>query len=146
MAAQRHAGRRGIGVPLRHAGIPAPARPGARSRNRGMAALRRPGMRNDLLLPCVLGLAAATLVHHAHNAEFLDQYPNMPAWLSPAGVYAAWSIAAAVGAAGYFLLRRGYRLAGIVLLILYAAYGLDGLVHYALAPAAAHTPDRKSVV
>lgn len=96
-------------------------------------------MRADGLLIALLASALANLLHHAHNAEFLDLYPNMPAWLSPIGVYAAWSAATAVGAIGYFLLRRGYRLAGIALLIPYAAYGLDGLVHYALAPAAAHT-------
>jgi hypothetical protein len=83
--------------------------------------------------------AAASLLHHAHNAEFLDQYPNMPAWLSPAGVYAAWSAATAIGAGGYWLLTRGYRLAGVALLILYGCYGLDGLVHYALAPVSAHS-------
>ena len=56
--------------------------------------------------------AAASLVHHAHNAHFLDHYPNMPAWLSPAGVYLAWLLATAVGAAGYVLLRRNHRLLG----------------------------------
>jgi hypothetical protein len=84
--------------------------------------------------------AAATLVHHVHNAAFIDQYPNMPAWLSPLGVYAAWLAATAVGAGGYWLLTHGCRVAGMVLLILYGCYGLDGLVHYALAPVSAHTP------
>lgn len=84
--------------------------------------------------------AAATLVHHVHNAAFIDQYPNMPGWLSPLGVYAAWLAATAVGAGGYWLLTHGYRVAGMVLLILYGCYGLDGLVHYALAPVSAHTP------
>jgi hypothetical protein len=96
-------------------------------------------MRPDGVLIALLASALANLLHHAHNAEFLELYPNMPAWLSPVGVYAAWSVATAVGAIGYFLLRRGYRLAGFTLLIVFAAYGLDGLVHYALAPAAAHT-------
>jgi len=40
--------------------------------------------RNDALLPALAAYAAASLFHHVHNAEFLDQYPNMPAWLSPA--------------------------------------------------------------
>ena len=87
----------------------------------------------------LIAAAAATLLHHAHNAEFLDQYPNMPAWLSPAGVYAAWIAATAIGAGGYWLLTRGYRLAGVALVIVYGCYGLDGLVHYALAPASAHS-------
>ena len=96
-------------------------------------------MKMDALLLSLLGCVAATLLHHLHNAEFLAQYPNMPAWLSPMGVYAAWSAATAIGIAGYALLRHGYRIAGLVLLIAYGCYGLDGLAHYALAPAAAHS-------
>ena len=44
-----------------------------------------------------------------------------------------------IGVAGYLLLRHGYPRSGIALLALYACYGLDGLVHYALAPISAHT-------
>lgn len=41
----------------------------------------------DRLLRATLTVyALATFAHHAHNAHFLDQYPGMPAWLSPAGV------------------------------------------------------------
>jgi hypothetical protein len=29
---------------------------------------------------------ACSLVHFVHNAEFLADYPNMPAWLKRAGV------------------------------------------------------------
>lgn len=96
-------------------------------------------MKRDWLLAALLACAAATLAHHVHNAEFLRDYPGMPAWLSPRGVYAAWSIATSIGAAGYLLLRRGHALAGYGLLILYGCYGLDGLAHYALASMAAHT-------
>lgn len=88
---------------------------------------------------CLLALAAATLFHHAHNAEFLAEYPNMPAWLSRASVYAAWLGATSIGFAGFVLLRRGYRWLGLILLAAYGVYGLDGLVHYALAPMAAHS-------
>jgi hypothetical protein len=42
-----------------------------------------------LPLPC-LAYAAASLVHFVHNAEFLADYPSMPAWLSRATVYGAW--------------------------------------------------------
>jgi hypothetical protein len=97
-------------------------------------------MRRDRLLMFLLAYAGASLSHHVHNAEFLDQYPNMPAWLSPMGVYAAWTAATAVGIAGYALLRGGYRIAGLILLIVYGFYGLDGLAHYTLAPVSAHTP------
>ena len=85
-----------------------------------------------LLLFCLLGCIAATLIHHVHNAEHLHDYPNLPAWLSRAGVYSAWVIATAIGVIGYRLRHRG-------LLALYACYALDGLAHYALAPISAHT-------
>ena len=54
-------------------------------------------------------------------------------------MYAAWIAATAVGFSGYWLLRTGRAIAGVALLIAYGGYGLDGLLHYALAPAAAHT-------
>lgn len=87
----------------------------------------------------LIAYAAASFLHHAHNAEFLDQYPNMPAWISPLAVYAAWLGATVIGFAGYLLLRHGHRVAGLVLLSGYGCYGLDSLAHYALAPLSAHT-------
>lgn len=92
-----------------------------------------------MILAAVLAVALATLIHHVHNAEFLNEYPNMPAWLSPLAVYAAWTAATVVGISGYFAVRRGYARIGITLLALYACYALDGLGHYALAPLSAHT-------
>ena len=92
------------------------------------------------MLPIALvALAATSLVHHVHNAEFLDDYPNLPAWLSVGSVYAAWLVATALGFAGYLLWRSGHRVIGTVLLLAYGCYGLDALVHYFLAPAAAHS-------
>jgi hypothetical protein len=74
-----------------------------------------------------------------HNAVFLDEYPNMPAWLSPARVYGAWLGVTAIGILGYVLVHRGYRLPGLAVIIVYAVLGLDGLSHYSLAPLPAHT-------
>jgi len=96
-------------------------------------------MRHRALLVALLACAAATFLHHAHNAQFLDEYPNMPAWLSPLRVYAAWLGASVIGFAGYALLGRGLRIAGLGLLTVYGIYALDGLTHYALAPISAHT-------
>ena len=48
----------------------------------------------------LVAYAAATLLHFAHNAEFLAEYPNMPAWLTRTKVYAAWLMLSALGAAG----------------------------------------------
>jgi hypothetical protein len=97
-------------------------------------------MHRQVLVLALLALAAATLLHHVHNAEFLADYPNMPASLTRGHVYLAWLGAAAVGVAGYALLRCGWRRLGTALLIAYGCYGLDGLVHYLLAPVSAHTP------
>src|SRR3954466_13966062 len=90
---------------------------------------------NSALVACVV----ATLVHHVHNAQFLDEYPNLPAWLSPVPVYLAWLAASAVAFAGYWALRTGRRIVGSVALLAYAAYCVDGLLHYTRAPLAAHT-------
>jgi hypothetical protein len=91
------------------------------------------------LLVCLLGFAAASLVHHAHNAEFLQDYPNLPASLSSGRVYAAWAAEAAVGAAGWVLLRLNWRKSGLGAIALYALAGFAGLAHYTLAPPSAHT-------
>jgi hypothetical protein len=90
------------------------------------------------LIALVLAHGAASLLHFAHNAAFLGDYPNMPGWISPAGVYGAWLAEAAVGALGVLLLLRGQG-AGLVLIGIYAVLGLGGLDHYTLAPVSAHT-------
>lgn len=82
---------------------------------------------------------AASLLHFAHNAEYLADYPNLPAWLGRADVYLVWLGLAVVGIGGYALYRGGWRLAGSLLLGAYAASGFDGLLHYTRAPFAAHT-------
>lgn len=87
----------------------------------------------------LLAYVAASLAHHAHNAWFLSWYPNMPGWLSPAGVMVAWSIETAIGMGGYALFQRGQRRPGLILIGLYAAAGLGGLDHYTLAPMTQHS-------
>ena len=94
----------------------------------------------DRLAVALAACAAATLIHHAHNAHFLADYPALPGWLTPAIVYLAWALATAVGVIGYLCLRAGYRLIGLGALGLYAIYALDGLTHYIGAPLSAHTP------
>ncbi len=91
------------------------------------------------LLMLLLTYGAASLFHHVHNAEFLPQYPNMPAWLPPAQVYAVWFGVTLVGVVGYLLVRRGYQLAGLFVIAGYAALGFDGLAHYGVTPLSAHT-------
>ena len=91
------------------------------------------------VLTAVLACAAATLFHHVHNAAFLADYPNMPAALTPITVYLAWLAATVMGFGGYAVFTRGWRRLGTGLLVAYGCYGLDGLVHYLLAPVSAHT-------
>jgi len=88
---------------------------------------------------CLLAYAAASLLHHMHNAEFLADYPNMPAWLTREKVYLVWLGETLIGAAGYVLVRAGHRAAGSLLIGLYALAGFGGLDHYAVAPFSAHT-------
>ena len=91
-----------------------------------------------LLVLCLL-YAAASLIHFAHNAESLADYPNMPEWLSRAKIYAAWLCLTAVGVVGCFLVHRGFQLTGLLVIAVYAALGFDSLTHYVVAPFAAHT-------
>lgn len=91
------------------------------------------------LLAALALYCAASLVHFVHNAEYLSDYPNLPAWLSRTKVYLAWLAISSVGAAGLLLMSSGFRLAGLVLIGGYAVLGFAGLDHYSLAPASAHT-------
>ena len=91
------------------------------------------------LLYLLITYCVASFLHYAHNATYLHEYPNMPAWLSPAGVHAAWLAATALGVLGYLLMRGGRWWVGLALVVVYGALGFDGLSHYGLAPFAAHT-------
>jgi hypothetical protein len=91
------------------------------------------------LTALTLAYTAASLAHFAHNAIYLHEYPNMPAWLTAAGVWFAWAVVAGVGALGYFVWRFASRPWGLVILGLYAILGFGGLDHYVIAPASAHT-------
>jgi hypothetical protein len=82
---------------------------------------------------------AATLLHFAHNAEYLAQYPNLPASWSRGEVYAAWCGVTALGLGGYALYLFGYRTIGLVTLGCYAILGFGGLLHYTRAPMTHHS-------
>jgi hypothetical protein len=81
----------------------------------------------------------ASLAHFAHNAETIAFYPNMPAWLTPGDVYRVWLAINGFFVAGLLLLGLRHRRAGLALIALYGALGLDGLGHYWLALCSAHT-------
>jgi len=99
--------------------------------------MREPGRR--FLLVLLLVYAAASLLHFIHNAEFLADYPNLPAAWSRAGVYLAWAAMTIVGMLGWLLITRGHEVAGLLVVLVYAALGLDSLGHYVVAPMAMHT-------
>jgi hypothetical protein len=97
---------------------------------------------SQLPKPFVLLIAAyflTSLGHFAHNAEYLCEYPNLPAWLTRAKVYAAWLAITSVGLAGLILMKNKLVATGLLLVAIYAALGFDGLGHYAVAPMAHHT-------
>ena len=102
-----------------------------------MSAMR--STQNRILLVLVLSHGVASLVHFVHNATFLADYPNMPAWITPGGVYAVWLGEAAIGAAGVILFLRGGTMIGRALIAIYAVLGFGGLDHYTLASISAHT-------
>jgi uncharacterized membrane protein len=96
--------------------------------------------RSDSTLAGAVALYAfASLMHFAHNAEFLHEYPNLPASITRWSVYLAWLGLAVIGFGGFALYRLGWRRCGLVFLGVYAALGLYGLLHYTRAPVGAHT-------
>ncbi|MEO8391044.1 hypothetical protein [Polaromonas sp.] len=102
-----------------------------------------PGVRHARGLPKVLlALTGAyfltSLGHFSHNAEFICEYPNLPAWLTRAQVYAVWAGITSVGVTGLVLMRKKFMATGLFLMAVYAAMGFDGLGHYAFAPIELH--------
>jgi len=91
------------------------------------------------LPPLLIFYAAASLLHFAHNAEYLAQYPNLPSSWSRADIYIAWCCVTTLGVVGYLLYRRGKRAVGLTFLALYAVLGFGGLLHYTRAPLAHHS-------
>jgi len=81
----------------------------------------------------------ASLMHFAHNAVYLREYPNLPAWLTPAGVWAAFFAITAIGVLGYCVYRFGSRAVGVPMIAVYGVMGFGGLDHYVAAPVAAHS-------
>jgi hypothetical protein len=94
--------------------------------------------RNRLAALLLLYLAAS-LLHFAHNAEFLGDYPNLPAWLTRSDVYLTWASSAVVGLGGFVLYLCGRQTPGLCLIGIHAALGFDGLLHYSRAAFGAHT-------
>lgn len=95
--------------------------------------------RHGKLLLLLVAYGAASLVHFVHNAEFIRDYPGLPATWTRGGVYLAWLGMTCVGLFGWWMLQRNWGVAGALVLSGYALLGLDSLGHYVVAPMAAHT-------
>ena len=102
--------------------------------------------RHRILLVLLLIYGAASLIHFVHNAEFISDYPNLPASWSRVDVYLAWCALTAVGVLGWLLVTHGHLKSGLAVLALYAAGGLDSLGHYLLAPLSAHSVAMNSTI
>ena len=92
-----------------------------------------------LLLTFIIIYGAASLAHFVHNAVYIDAYPNLPSWITPAVVNVSWLAIAGTGALGYWLYQRGSRVLGLTVIGVYALFGFGGLDHYAVAPICAHS-------
>lgn len=93
-----------------------------------------------MYLRVLLGIYfVASLIHFAHNAEYLSAYPNLPPWLTRSEVYLSWLAVTGVGVSGIVCLKYGSRTFGLLLVAGYAALGFAGLDHYFVAPMSAHT-------
>lgn len=71
----------------------------------------------------------ASLIHFTHDATFIADYPNLPAWIA----------ITLIGVLGLIIFFGGFQKTGVLILAIYAAIGFDGLEHYTRAPIAAHT-------
>jgi len=97
-------------------------------------------LRNDMKLSLIMIVYGVTsLMHFAHNAIYLREYPHLPDWLTPAGVWAAFVALTATGVLGYCVYRFRSRAVGVLLIAVYALLGFAGLDHYVAAPVAAHS-------
>ena len=106
--------------------------------------MNKPAQKTLLVLLIIYG--TASLIHFTHNAEFLADYPNLPASWTSAGVYLAWVALTAVGVTGWFLMVRGFPVVGLLLLGVYAVLGLDSLGHYVVASMSDHTLGMNSTI
>ena len=91
------------------------------------------------ILALALVYCVASLIHFAHNAEYIAFYPNMPASITRENVYVAWLAITGVGIVGLVLSLIGFQLAAALFIAVYGSLGLDGLGHYALALCSQHT-------
>lgn len=59
-----------------------------------------------LLLILTAACFFTSLGHFSHNAEFICEYPNLPAWLTRTQVYAVWAGITSVGVTSLLFMRK----------------------------------------
>lgn len=91
------------------------------------------------LLTLAFAYFLASLAHFSHNAQYIAFYPGMPAWLTPGKVWLFWFAVTGVGLAALALYRLRLRALALLLLAVYGALGLDGLLHYTIGLCSDHT-------
>jgi len=82
---------------------------------------------------------AASLGHFVHNAEFIDEYPNLPGWLTRGVVYGAWFVTQIPCLLALLAWARGRTVLALGLFAAWSALGYLGLDHYHVAPVSSHT-------
>lgn len=92
-----------------------------------------------LLVALVAAYFTASLAHFSHNAQYIAFYPGMPAWLTPGKVWLFWFAVTGVGLTAWALHRLRLRAPALLVLGVYGALGLDGLLHYSLGLCSQHT-------
>lgn len=92
-----------------------------------------------LLRDIALAHGAASFVHFAHNATYLEDYPNLPATFTVLNVYLTWILLAAVGVTGFMIHKHRTNAIGLVILSIFGLSGFAGLLHYNQAPWSSHT-------
>ena len=95
--------------------------------------------RHRFLLALVAVYFTASLAHFGHNAQYIAFYPGMPVWLTPGKVWLFWFAVTGVGLTAWLLHRLRLRAPALLLLGVYGALGLDGLLHYSLGLCSQHT-------
>ena len=96
-------------------------------------------MRYTAIASATAAYCLASLLHFAHNAVFLEVYPNLPSSITVISIWSVWFAITSIGVAGWLLVRSGRVTSGLIVIGVYACFGFDGLGHYSVASMSSHT-------
>jgi hypothetical protein len=95
--------------------------------------------KHQLLAAATIAYCVASLLHFAHNAVFVSEYPKLPSSITVVVICWTWLAITSIGVIGWWAVGTGRVALGLALIGLYACFGFDGLAHYSVAPLSAHT-------